>query len=458
MRIPQPRTSLFWREAERPASRSGGASMLILHISDIHFRAPECLSPDTDPDFAIRTRMMRDLAQQVGVLGNVGAILIGGDVAYKAAPDEYSKAWAWIQQLAEISGCPKSRIFVVPGNHDVDRGMIRNGVPIQNVQHAIASAPLASREWRLRQQLQDEVSGQNLLKPHTAYNEFAAPLGCQIWPEKPFWHQDVDLGDGVNLRIYGLTSTLLSGQNGDDDQPGSLYLSPLQTVLDPEPNTANLVLVHHPIDWLSDGEEVDDAFTTRGAFHLFGHKHKQRAVRDADYVRLGAGAVNPSRSEKPYDPGYNLINLQVQGAGADRVISVELHQRRLQPHPELFVAIRTSQNEDVFRATIPVPVEAAIPRVGEAVPEDAIVAGEPETRAVVADAEAAMGDEATRDLLYRFWKLTSSQRRDIAKELGLLEDGEMRLPEPERYGRALIRAGERGIMKDVAAKVAGLEN
>ena len=68
-----------------------------------------------------------------------------------------------------------------------------------------------------------------------------------------------------------------------------------------------------------------------------------------------------------------------------------------------------------------------------------------------------MGDEDTRDLLFRFWQLGSSERRDIATSLGLLEDGEIDLPEPERYGRALIRAGERGIIDKVAAAVARLE-
>ena len=62
--------------------------------------------------------------------------------------------------------------------------------------------------------------------------------------------------------------------------------------------------------------------------------------------------------------------------------------------------------------------------------------------AVEQDAEAAMGEADTRDLLYRFWRLTSGQRRGIARELGLLEEGEMKLPEPERYGKVFIRAGE----------------
>ena len=68
-----------------------------------------------------------------------------------------------------------------------------------------------------------------------------------------------------------------------------------------------------------------------------------------------------------------------------------------------------------------------------------------------------MGEEDTRDLLYRFWNLSSSQRRDIVTSLDLLKDGEMKLPEPERYGRALIRAAQLNIMDKIAAEVAKLE-
>ena len=70
--------------AVRPGFR-GRPSMLMLHISDIYFKAPECLDPSQDPDLAIRTRIMRDLTQQVSVLGEVGAILIGGDKQFNGS-------------------------------------------------------------------------------------------------------------------------------------------------------------------------------------------------------------------------------------------------------------------------------------------------------------------------------------------------------------------------------------
>ncbi len=64
-----------------------------------------------------------------------------------------------------------------------------------------------------------------------------------------------------------------------------------------------------------------------------------------------------------------------------------------------------------------------------------------------------MIDERTRNLVLRFWELASSERREIAVALGLLEDEEIRLPEPERYGRALMRAGERGLLNSVANEI-----
>src|SRR3546814_13974070 len=80
-----------------------------------------CTRPDTDPDRAFRARMVQDVRDRVAELGPIGAILIGGDIAFKAHPDEYACALAWIEQLIAVTGCSHERVYVVPGNHDVDR-------------------------------------------------------------------------------------------------------------------------------------------------------------------------------------------------------------------------------------------------------------------------------------------------------------------------------------------------
>jgi len=60
--------------------------MRILHLSDIHFRAPQCLDPDTDRDRPYRTRLERDLVKRVETLGSIDAIMVGGDIAFQVIP------------------------------------------------------------------------------------------------------------------------------------------------------------------------------------------------------------------------------------------------------------------------------------------------------------------------------------------------------------------------------------
>jgi hypothetical protein len=68
-----------------------------------------------------------------------------------------------------------------------------------------------------------------------------------------------------------------------------------------------------------------------------------------------------------------------------------------------------------------------------------------------------MSEPRTRNLVFRFWKLSSSQRREIAQRLKLIGDGDMKLAEPERYGRALTRASEGGRLEDLAAEIERME-
>ena len=300
--------------------------MLILHISDIHFRSPDCEDPDLDPDRPYRTRLVQDARTRTDILGPVGAILASGDIAFHGFTQEYVVAFDWLKELADACGCHLERVFVIPGNHDVDRSVITSLPATRNTQQAIKQAPHDQRERELRTQFRDPDTGPALFAPLAAYNDFAKRFNCQVYPpERLYWKQDLELEQSVNLRIYGLTSTLLSGANGEDDTRDSLYLSPLQTVLDPIDNVVNLVMSHHPPDWFLDQDDVNDAICARSAIHLFGHKHRQRVTQELNYIRFSAGAVNPDRYEAGWRPGYNLIRLEVAGEGPNRALVIEAH-------------------------------------------------------------------------------------------------------------------------------------
>ena len=64
-----------------------------------------------------------------------------------------------------------------------------------------------------------------------------------------------------------------------------------------------------------------------------------------------------------------------------------------------------------------------------------------------------MGNPMTRNLVFRIWSLRGSEQRDILEDLGLLREDEADLPEAERFGRALIRASEEGLLEQLAREV-----
>lgn len=71
-----------------------------------------------------------------------------------------------------------------------------------------------------------------------------------------------------------------------------------------------------------------------------------------------------------------------------------------------------------------------------------------------------MGDDMpSGNLVNRFWALPSSERRRICLDLGLMNQDDIQLPEPERYRKALSVAGSLGpsVVKALAAEVASAE-
>lgn len=431
--------------------------MRLLHISDIHFREPECLQPDTDVYKPTRTRLLADV---VGLCHEkcVDAILVGGDIAFKAHPDEFATATAWLMDLADRTGCRQDRIYVVPGNHDVDRSVCRNSRAVAGAQDAIASASRENMEAELRAQLQDADMGPALFKPLAAYNAFASLFAGYVSPSKPFWTSNLDdvLGGGVTLRLHGLTSTLISGLGNRDGAPGRLYLSPMQTVLDPEADVLNLVMAHHPPLWFVDHEEVEDAVNDKAPLQFFGHAHRQRCTQTPSYVRFCAGALHPDRNERDYRPGYNLIDLEVIGASQRRVVRVRAHVRQLQRNPDRFIAVQTPQGHDVWESDILFPSHATRvvnpaenrPATAAAIP---VVPAEPEQ--VASPEEVAMSSSSTKDLVFRFFGLDDSQKRDLLLKLGLIAENDLKLSDEDLYNGALRLAAQRGQLEDLAREI-----
>lgn len=448
--------------------------MRLLHLSDIHFRAPECLSPRGDRDVPFRSRLEADLLELCTKDGiAVDAILVGGDIAFKGHPDEYKAAKDWLLRVAVRCGCEPSGILTVPGNHDVNRSVCAT-VAVSNAQEAIAKeVGLIDRDWQMARQLGDCQTGEALFKPLEAYNDFAAQFGCSIFPAHPFWEKDLKLSDGVTLRVFGLTSVLISGLGDRDSAPGRLFLGSAQAVLNPVEDLMNVVLSHHPPSWFSDSSSAENIINARAPLQFFGHEHDQRCLRPPEFFRFLAGAVNPAREEPRWNPGYNLVDLHVDGKGQKRGVEVRARLRHFQQAPnELFVPLLTQEREEIWRLRLRLP---QMPSFVAGLAEMKVVApphGETKVASAVHTAvegfaaevrpkpptEAEVTEPSTDNLIFRFWQLSGSQMRDIALELGLITKADLQVPPHERYHNALNVAKQKGLLVELAKQIEKHEN
>ena len=64
------------------------------------------------------------LRQDERELANLDLIFLTGDIAYSGKPEEYRLALHFLTRLRRKMGVSKRRMFVIPGNHDVDRASI----------------------------------------------------------------------------------------------------------------------------------------------------------------------------------------------------------------------------------------------------------------------------------------------------------------------------------------------
>lgn len=156
--------------------RSG--PLLILHFSDIHFRKSE-ISTAQDPNFHLRSELVRDVVRQSKLLGTPDAIIISGDIAFAGDQDEFEFATEWLRTLCDACGSSMQSVFVVPGNHDVVRELAdQELVQLIHGQIKRASDPTAE----IAKYLGNPAVSRLLYQSLDNFNQFAFQFLCDLLP------------------------------------------------------------------------------------------------------------------------------------------------------------------------------------------------------------------------------------------------------------------------------------
>ena len=432
--------------------------MLILHISDIHFNDPLCQT-DQDPELYFRDELVTHAANQASELGDIDAILVTGDIAFKGTKKEFETAAAWLEGLAHSVGSNKRRIYVVPGNHDVDRSVFKKVGGARNAVMAIASAnDNQAREKELTTQLALKDSADSMFEPIANYNLFAAKYDCQSYPNRLRWSTTLRIDRRTVLKLHGLNSTLVSGLAGNDTQ-GSLFMGALQLNVSQAPGTVNLVMAHHPPEWMSDQADIETRLLGAPNIVLFGHKHIQKVHRDLNGpIILSAGSVNPDRYETGWEPAYNFIEIKPLNGDRKRNVEVFVSQFRWQSNPNGFVPkFDIETRETVFRHTITVQGE------DNELNTEALGAQPEKGKEMVDPTETnnempSLAAPSVRDLIYRFWDLSKRRRRAVLELLGVDLSETTDASEPMSYRKALVELSKQNRLNDLAAAIAKKES
>lgn len=425
--------------------------LVFIHLSDIHFQH-RLSGGDFDIDDDLRNEIEIDAARVKASLKKVDAILVTGDIAFSGKKEEYDTAQKWLELLCDKVNCDISNIWVVPGNHDIDRECFKKSALLVDIHRVFRQQTNINEiDLKLRQYFEDFSSKKAIFEPAQKYNEFAGKYGCQFHPSKPYcWESLFELNDGSYLQLRGLNSTIISDDK-DDDKSNKLLLGSIQATLKRISGVEYMTLCHHPPQWLLDCDSIDPILTKRARVQLFGHKHNQTVNQIDDSIRITAGAIHPDRREGGWQPRYNFIEVWITKEHGVRYMNVYVYSRVWDG--DTFVPELKNGNEyRDFKLKLP-SWDGKKSHSIDINTTHILSDQESSNKASLSDAERVASAEVkvnpNRILAYRFLSLPFLKQYIIAEKLLIIEEDDKDLSERELFEAIFVRAAESSKLADL---------
>ncbi|MBE9574640.1 MAG: metallophosphoesterase [Proteobacteria bacterium] len=286
-----------------------------LHLSDIHLPG---VSSDTYQVDKVLKALINTLKKEAAKGEKPDVIFITGDIADKGG--DYSKAEQFFDELLDATGLleragtdAKQRLFIVPGNHDVDRNkasqkkfLLRT---LQNPETAI--------EFFAPQSVNERKSHfERFHKYQEFFNRYFEGVR-EFNVERHYYAEVIDLKDiPIRLGVIGLNSAWFSE---DEEDEHKLWIG--ERVCEEAFNLfANegavdlkIVLYHHPLSWLHQKDKVKGILSHYADICLYGHIHCDETEQTIDQhggvLNFQAGATY-EKSDHPHRALWGTVNLE----------------------------------------------------------------------------------------------------------------------------------------------------
>jgi predicted phosphodiesterase len=380
----------------------------ILHVSDLHARA----SSEFDQSL-LADRALEDI-ERLHSQRPVDLAVFGGDLAFSGKPEDFERGRArLLDPLSQRLGLGAERVIMVPGNHDVDRDRI------DPVYEAGLAATLVNREAVVKVfDNPDQV--RNAVGRLTSWLEFTTRYYDGVGREllaPGAWTHILD-NDGIAVGIAALNSAWRSTGAGDSERRNLLIGD--RQVRDALARISQcdvrLVVVHHPLEWLTDFDARDARaeLERAGVMVLTGHEHQP----DPMHSISGSGSAIYARAGCLYE--------SVDYANSYSIIDVDLDRS------EVSVAVRTWQvrrrvfdegteaaSQGVLQLPLPRPTTGGLPVVAHGDVTNALVEIV-QRNSVVADLLASAHYSSVSELLVapRFYPAPFGELRAVSRARG----------------------------------------
>ena len=283
-----------------------------LHISDLHFK-----SLDIYNSSIIHEAFFNDLVvfiREKSLL--VDLVFITGDIAFSGNNDEYILANTFLDRLISTLNINKDRVFIVPGNHDINRKQIT-----QLTEDLITS--IDNRD-KANNVLSSEEDINYICKKFSQYsiflnNYFGDSLSKYLINKNLSNFTRLLSISGKKVAIIGLNSSWLSCGNNDRNNLliGEKQIrESLERAKDAD---IKIAILHHPFNWLKefDENESNSLLSSECHFILRGHLHKSKvefySSPDSNVLIIASGALYETRDNPNV---YNFVQLnEVKGEG-----------------------------------------------------------------------------------------------------------------------------------------------
>lgn len=253
-------------------------SLGFLHISDLH-AGPTAAGARLEMDYAVR-QLCDDISKRQGFGAQAPEVLlVTGDIGSTAATrsaDEYKIAYEYLKKIQSHAGVADDKVFVVPGNHDVDRSTyadddVRRWLDELRSSRGLSADSLTDLD---RERLRQRFNQYSLFEERIMTNKDV--VRSKHIPG--LWHYSGASTSGLSYTLCGINSALLSLSQ---DETGKLEVGTAQATfcLDPLADAhASIVMLHHPWGWLRDEALSRKWLSPSTQVFASGHLHSARLI------------------------------------------------------------------------------------------------------------------------------------------------------------------------------------